>query len=246
VKLVKTHQRADWSQRPSPEMLAYAADDTRHLPALREALRTRLRELGRLEWAEEEFGPLEGTLDRPIHARRRYLRLKGAGTLTGRQARHVAGKCTAGARLGARQDRATFRIIGNDALLSVSRHLPRTAADLAQTPDLPPVLASRYGPDLLACVQRALALDDDALPHIERSPRTRKDPTFDARVDRMKAVRNKVATEIGLDPGVLCGRGTLEAVARAHPKDRAGLAQVGELRRWQLGVLGDALLAALA
>jgi hypothetical protein len=44
---------------------------------------------------------------------------------------------------------------------------------------------------------------------------------------------------------VLCGRGTLEAVARAHPKDRAGLTQVGELRRWQLGVLGDALLATL-
>jgi len=32
VKLSKAHQRADWSQRPlPPEMLSYAADDTRHL-----------------------------------------------------------------------------------------------------------------------------------------------------------------------------------------------------------------------
>jgi hypothetical protein len=44
---------------------------------------------------------------------------------------------------------------------------------------------------------------------------------------------------------VLCGRTTLEAVARVAPKDRAGLAQVGELRRWQSEVLGDALLDAL-
>jgi ribonuclease D len=248
VKLAKTHQRADWSQRPlPPEMLAYAADDTRHLPALREALRTRLRELGRLEWAEEEFGPLEALrwtgASTPGDG---YLRLKGAGTLTGRQLAALRELHRWREELGAQQDRAVFRIIGNDALLSVSRHLPRSVADLAQTPDVPPVLAGRYGADLLAGVQRALALDEDALPRIERSARTRKDPTFDARVDRMKAVRNRVAKEMGLDPGVLCGRGTLEAVARAHPKDRAGLAQVGELRRWQVGVLGDALLAALA
>ncbi|PYO26680.1 MAG: ribonuclease D, partial [Gemmatimonadetes bacterium] len=50
-----------------------------------------------------------------------------------------------------------------------------------------------------------------------------------------------------LEPGVLCGRGTLEAVARAVPlpNDRAGLARIGELRRWQIEALGDALLAAL-
>src|SRR5207247_376272 len=59
--------------------------------------------------------------------------------------------------------------------------------------------------------------------------------------------RDPVAAELGLDPGVLCGRPTLEAVARAvtSPNDRAGLAQIGEIRRWQIQVLGDALLAAL-
>src|SRR5439155_915352 len=55
------------------------------------------------------------------------------------------------------------------------------------------------------------------------------------------------AAELGLDGGVLCGRSTLEAVARAQPppSDRAGLARIGELRRWQIEAFGDALLAAL-
>src|SRR2546430_15549797 len=40
-------------------MLEYAAADTQHLPALRDALRDRLTQPGRLAWAEEEFAPLE-------------------------------------------------------------------------------------------------------------------------------------------------------------------------------------------
>src|SRR5205807_8732700 len=60
VKLAKEHQKADWSRRPlPPAMLAYAAADTQHLPALREALRARLAALERLPWAEEEFTRLE-------------------------------------------------------------------------------------------------------------------------------------------------------------------------------------------
>ena len=247
VKLSKAHQRADWSQRPLPRgMLAYAADDTRHLPALREALRTRLRELGRLEWAEEEFGPLEALRwTGALSSADGYMRLKGARTLTGRQLAVLRELYLWREELAARHDKATFRIIGNDALLAVSRALPRTIADLEQTVDVPPALAVRHGTDLLACVHRGLALDEAELPYIERSARVRNDPAFDARVERLKAVRNRVATELGLDPGVLCGRNTLEAVARAHPKNQAELAQADALRRWQIGVLGDALLAAL-
>ena len=246
MKLSKTHQRADWSQRPlPPEMLAYAADDTRHLPTLREALRTRLRELGRLEWAEEEFGPLEALRWTGANAADGYLRIKGARTLTERQLAALRELHAWREELAAQQDRATFRIISNESLLAVSRALPRTLADLAQTAGLPPVLAARHGADLIACVHRALALNEDALPRMERSPRAPKDPAFDARVERLKGVRNRVAKELGLDPGVLCGRGTLEAVSRAHPTDRAGLAQVGGLRRWQITVLGDAMLTAL-
>ena len=247
VKLSKAHQRADWSQRPlPPEMLAYAADDTRHLPTLREALRVRLRELGRLEWAEEEFGPLEALRWTGVSsATDGYLRIKGARTLTERQLAALRELYRWREELGAQQDRATFRIIGNDALLAVSRALPRTLTDLSHTSGVPPVLAARHGADLLASVDRALALNEEALPRFERTVRIPKDPAFDARVERLKGVRNRVAAELRLDPGVLCGRGTLEAVARARPKDRAGLALVGELRRWQITVLGDALLATL-
>jgi len=50
---------------------------------------------------------------------------------------------------GAELDRATFRIIGNDALLAVAQALPRTPAELSGIAALPASLAARHGPALL-------------------------------------------------------------------------------------------------
>jgi ribonuclease D len=249
VKLTKAHQKADWSQRPLPApMLAYAADDTRHLLALREALAAQLALRGRLAWAEEEFKRLEelrwsGAGDAADEA---YLRVKGAKGLRPRELAAFRELHAWREIVAQREDKAPFRIIGNDALLAVSRALPDSPTALGAVGGLPASLARRHGPALLEAVRRARALPDAALPRPERAPRAPRDPQLEERVEKLKAARTRVATELGLDPGVLCGRPTLEAVARAAPKDRAGLAQVGELRRWQLEVLADALLAALA
>ena len=249
LKLEKEHQKADWSMRPlTPPMLAYAAGDTQHLLALRDALERRLRELGRFEWAAEEFVVLEnlrwtGVSNTDPDG---YLRVKGAKGLPPRSLAAFRELHQWRESVAEREDKAPFRIIGNDSLLAVSRAMPQTQADLVRIKELPGSLARRHGDALLDGVAAARALAEADLPRVERTQRPQKDQGFDERVDKLKAARNRIATERGLDPGVLCGRTTLEAVARARPTNRAGLAQVTELRRWQVDVLGDALLAALA
>lgn len=249
VKLDKEHQKADWSLRPLPPgMLAYAAADTQHLLALRDALDDRLRALGRDAWAAEEFRQLEALRWTGVPAgtdTEGYLRVKGAKALPARSLAAFRELHRWRELVAQREDKAPFRIIGNDSLLAVSRALPKAASDLTRIKELPPSLARRHGDALLDAVERAKRLPDAELPRVERTARPPKDPGFDERVEKLKTARNRVATELGLDAGVLCGRTTLEAVARANPKDRAGLAQVGELRRWQVDVLGDALLEAL-
>jgi len=248
VRLPKDYQKADWSLRPlSPEMLAYAADDTRHLPALRDALRDRLTTLGRLAWAEEEFQRLEDLRwsgPGPDGAEA-YLRIKGAKALQPRQLAALRALWVWRESVAVAQDKATFRIVGNDALLGLARALPADAAGLAQVRELPPVLARRHGAPLLGAVAEAIALPESELPRLARAPRLAKDPDWDARMERLKAARNRVAQELALDPGVLCGKSILEAVARARPSDRAGLERIPELRRWQVTVLGDVLLTAI-
>jgi len=249
VKLDKQHQKADWSLRPlTPSMLAYAAADTQHLIALRDALEQRLEELGRLAWAQEEFKQLEAlrwTGPAAAGQEDTYLRLKGAKGLGPRSLAALKLLHRWRDTVAEREDKAPFRIIGNDSLIAVSRALPGGRADLSTIRELPSSLARRHGDALLDAVARAKALPDSELPRLERRPRPHKDAGFDARLEKVKAVRNRVATELGLEPGVLCGRTTLEAVVRARPTDRAALERVGELRRWQIDVLGDALLEAL-
>src|SRR6202043_2690951 len=49
VKLDKKHQRADWSMRPlTPDMLEYAAQDTRFLLALKDLMSAELERKGRM------------------------------------------------------------------------------------------------------------------------------------------------------------------------------------------------------
>ncbi len=241
VRLTKAHQRADWSQRPlTPAMLAYAADDTRHLPRLRDAMRERLTAQGR-EPLAHRVPQGTGSADDG----QAFQRIKGAKALTPRSLAALREVVAWRAGVAAERDTALFRLIGNEALLAVSRALPRSLADLGPIRELPASLARRHGPPLVAAVGRALALDDRDLPTRERTPRAPHDPELETRVERLKTARNAVALELGIDPGVLCGKSTLEAIARQRPADLAALARLDDVRKWQVEALGAALLAAL-
>src|SRR5690606_5634826 len=80
-----------------------------------------------------------------------------------------------------------------------------------------------------------------SLPRFPRAARWERDPDYDARVARLKAVRDQAALDLDIDPGVLCARDRLEALARRNPKSREELAEVKELRDWQKEVLGERL-----
>ena len=58
-------------------------------------------------------------------------------------------------------------------------------------------------------------------------------------------VRDAVAARLDLDPGVLCSRDRLETIARRRPTTLDALAEVPDLRRWQIAELGAGLLDAL-
>jgi ribonuclease D len=248
VRLDKRFQRADWSARPlPPELLRYAADDTRHLPALRDILRERLATRGRLAWAEEEFALLEQVRwSASEDGGPAYLRLKGAKLLRGRALAALRELYRWREETAAGADRAAFRIINNEPLLEIARTLPTDLAALRAIRGVGPDLVERRGREILAAVRHALELPEQELPRIERPPHRQPDPAYEARVERLKAVRNQLAAKLDLAPGVLCPNSTLEAIARTMPADREGLRAVPGIRRWQVEEFGGQLLDALA
>ena len=247
VKLDKRFQRADWSARPlSREMISYAASDTRHLPGLRDIMREQLAARGRLGWAEEEFELLAQVRWRNDEGEPAFLRMKGAKALKGRALAVLREVHQWREELAARSDRAPFRILSNEPMLDIARAQPRDVGALRAMRGVGGELVERRGRELLAAVQRGLELPESEIPRLARPARRPPDPAYEARLERLKALRNELAARYELAPGVLCPNGTLEAIARAEPRSVEELRSIPELRRWQIEEFGDALVQAIA
>ncbi len=247
VKLDKKHQRADWSLRPlTPGMLDYAAQDTKYLLDLRDKLKAKLEKLGRMEWAKEEFERLEGTRWEADDASEAFFRIKGARDLTRRELALLRELVPWRDSVARDVDRATFRVMGNEVLLDIARTAPSTAKELSSLKGMPRGILERGGQAILAAVQRGLEVAEEHLPRFPRAPKWEREEDFDQRVGRLKSVRDAAAARLQLDPGVLCSRERLEAVARRKPESLKDLEDVQGLRRWQIVEMGDDFLKALA
>ena len=246
VQLDKKHQRADWSLRPlTPGMLDYAAQDTRHLLDLRDELRSRLEKLGRLEWAREEFDRLEGTKWDEQDESQNFLRIKGARDLTRRELALLRELVPWRDGVARELDRATFRVMGNEVLLDIARTAPNSVQQLAGLKGMPRGLLDRGGAAILSAVKRGLDVAEEHLPKFPRSPKWEKEEDFEPNVTKLKAVRDAAATRLNLDPGVLCSRERLEAIARKKPSKVKDLEDVPGIRKWQIAEMGEDFVQAL-
>jgi len=246
VRLNKKYQRADWSLRPlTDEMIAYAAADTVHLIELKNVLNAKLTDLGRHDWATEEFARLEHVRWTVSDDEEPFLRIKGAGILKPRH-RAVLREVHQWRDQTARAlDRAPFRVVTNAVLTDIATAGLMDPTQLTNIRGFPRSGAARgWIPEILAAVSRGLELPDDQLPQTKRSQRPPRDPVYDRRLDKLKELRNRRAVEIGIDPGLLCPNGTLQAIAREAGTGQVTLTAIPELRTWQRKVLGDGELLA--
>jgi ribonuclease D len=240
LKLNKVHQRADWSMRPlSPEMLEYAATDTHYLIELAAKLRAELEELGRWEWAVEEFARLETVryreTDEDVEP---WRKLKNIGGFDRRTLGIVRDLYQWRDALARKADRPPFKIIGNDSMVEIAKVKPVTHRELSAIVAVSRYHADRYGRDLIAIVRHAMELPEDELPEKAEPKAWIRDKSLEARINRLKTVRDRYAKELKIDPAVLGARHILAAVATNCSLD------VPAMREWQKKVMGEALLAA--
>ena len=247
IALDKKFQRADWSLRPlSDGMLQYASQDTMYLLALRDILHGELSAKERLTWAAEEFARLEQTQWAAEDASQLYLKVKGARDLKRRELAVLRELVPWRDGVAKELDRSTFRVVSNDVLLEICRVQPTTRQALGVIKGMPRGVLDQRGEIVLACVARAMALDEASLPKFPKAPRWEKDPEFDDRAAQLRAVRDEVATSLALDPGVLCSREKLETIARRLPTTIDELYETPDLRRWQADLLAPGVLRALS
>ncbi len=245
IQLDKRYQKADWTKRPLTQgMLDYAAMDTRHLIALRDLLAQRLHELGRMAWAEEEFGLLtEIPFQDHGHPEPGFLRIKGAKALRPKELAILRELHAWRNSVAERIDRAPFMVLGNEVMLTLSRQPVTSAAELGALKGIGPSLLAKHATDILAAIGRGMALPKDQWPRPERPKRLPRDSEFDDRFKRLKAERDNLALRYGLRPGIVAANQLLTDIARAKPTDPEALKAVPGVRNYQADEFGEALLA---
>lgn len=235
LHLAKAHTRADWIARPlAPEVLDYAADDVRYLPQVAALIRDRARATGVEAWLDEELATLnDPTLYEEKAPAQAYLRIRGATSLSPRNLA-VLRELAAWRELEARHaDRPRRWLVDDGELVAIATGLPRSPADL----HLNPRTVQHYGADLLAAVQRGLALPESELPapffQPSRDPALRK--TVDAAFERISAQ----ATSHHLDPQLVCSRNELVKLLQEGATTRTDAHPL--LCGWRAELIGESL-----
>lgn len=244
LQLDKRYQKADWTKRPLTQgMLDYAAMDTRYLIALRDELAAALHAKGRWDWALEEFSLLtEIPFQEKEDQGPGFLRIKGAKALKPRELAILRELYHWRNSVAARLDRAPFMVLGNEAMIDLSRQPVHHLHALAQTKGVGQVATDKYGPEILQAMERGLQTPKEELPRVERPKRHPRDPQLEERVKRLKAVRDRLAADHDLRPGIVAANQLLMDIARNAPHSLEELSHVPHLRNYQVRVFGPQLL----
>jgi ribonuclease D len=245
VQLDKRHQRADWGKRPlTSSQLAYAAADTAYLGVLADRLRTRLEEMGRWAWVEEEFRRLEEVRHVPAKTNPlAFERIKGARALRDGARDRLFTLFGWRDRQAQKLNVPPFKVLGNRQIIDLAEKPPSDLEGLQKVEGVGPRAVRRWGRKLLSHLQ-----NPGSAPERLRGPREpAPDPAIRRRLKRLVAVRDPLAEALGIEPGLLCPRNYAEAVAARQPRCGSLEDLVGAgLDGWRLELLGDEFLKALA
>ncbi len=228
----KADRLTDWLKRPlKTSQLEYAASDVMHLLEIHDSMAARLDELGRMDWAEAEFGLL---LERSRGARRpeeAWSRLKEVRHLRRRDLPVVRSVAMWREQRAARVNQPVRHVLPDMAVVSIARAAPRTTADLAAVRGVGEGVArGRLGTAILKAVADGLASN------------WRPPPARPARSDHAERLRpavglvtswvSQLARERMIEPSLLATRADIEALIRGDPDARLS-------RGWRSEIVGE-------
>jgi ribonuclease D len=229
LDLPKSSQKANWARRPlTPVMLDYAVNDTKYLLPLADRLETQLREVNRWSWYEESCArAVTATSEDRERDPERVWKIGGSAVLSPRGLAVLRELWFWRDAEAQKVDRPTFQIIRNEELIELAKGA--VSGTKLRTPGWLPAARRRR---LEETIERALEVPESDWPQRTKSVRVRSSQEQEQRLDRLRAKRDVVSNELGLDPAIIASRGVLEAVSR-EPDSAQRI-----LMDWQRGLLG--------
>jgi ribonuclease D len=219
VSVAKGDRLTDWRRRPLTEsQLDYAAADVEYLLDLAAAIEVHLDADGRRGWAEEECAALLARSQGIPDPDRAWWRLRDARQFRG-SSRGVAQEVASWRERRAQVVDLPVRTVLPDLALQAIAHRPPTSVEaLHQVRGLDGRhLRTEVAKDLLAAVERGVALPSDALrlPPADEVPKEMR-----AAVALLMAWVAQLARDERIDAALLATRGDLASHLRGDPWSR--------------------------
>ena len=241
----KRMQRTNWGQRPlTAQQMAYAQVDTHFLPALRVRQTQQLKAAGRWDEAQDAFRFLE-TIEYTPPEPRTFWQLKQIRSVDEENLNVLETIWDWRERLSQRTERPPFKVLGENTLVALAQHRPRSVEELRKIPGLSARQVERFGRELLEAVRQGERRPVPRRPAAAR----RSDLTLSAegrrRFDALRRWRTETAAARGVDPDIVFSNETLLQISAGKPDTVAALAEFPAIGRWKAQTYGPAVLKML-
>lgn len=239
VRLHKSKTLTDWRRRPlTPEQVQYGAEDVCHLLQVREKLDQRLSQRNRSAWVREEFERFEQISLYRRAEEDKLLRVKGSGSLKGRQLAVVrevlAWRETAAQRL----NRPVRAVLKDHLLVEIAKLELRSPGEIRDLRGIN--LSDRLVRALCEVVVDALNTPREQWP--TSRPRDTETPKESALVALATAVIRGHCLENDISYSLLASQKSIRELVRHCTKGRpANRADVGLLNGWRGQTVGAVL-----
>ncbi len=241
VQLDKGASFSRWDARPlSEEQQSYARGDVLQLNEVASAIKERLAEKGRLDWAREECLPLEASSDER-QTDVIFQKLPKVSSLSGSQGATAMALVIWREETADREDKPVQKVLSDGAIAEIAKSQPSNESQLRELRGLHEGIARRRGSAIVQIVR-----ESSAAPPVkaERSDRAKSDGGDAALIVLSESLVRARAVQEDLAYELLATRSDLQAVVSAV---RSGSPDpdVRTLRGWRRAVVGDELLALL-
>ncbi|MEM1442008.1 MAG: hypothetical protein AAGF67_06670 [Verrucomicrobiota bacterium] len=235
IKVSKQSQKADWSRRPLSEtMLAYAFNDVRYLLDLASKFTARLKEAGRYEWFVQSCDAArKNVFERGDREQRDAWRINGWGKLSPRGLNYLQhfwlwrdDECR-------RLDRPAFKFLGNGEMIRMVEELEE-----GKGVNAPHYIKKGSLERLKGFLEKAEAVPSSDYPSKRIKTNGVRLEIDENRFERIRSIRNRVATDLGVEGTMIATRGIMERMASSN----LPVAERTEgLLPWQKELLSEAL-----
>lgn len=242
IKLSKSSQKADWSQRPLTRvMLDYAVQDTCYLEGILHEMTQLLHFSGRLEWHMQSCARVVRTSlvsreEDPDNA----WRLTGANALSPKALAILKAIWHWREAEAEKADLPVFKVMNNDTLLD----LAKWAAEFSHMP--PPAfghwphrMSHSRGEKLISAIEESRKAEP--IPRLPSKPRLKHDPKADVRMEQLRKFRDELAAQLKLDPSIVASKSMLLEVARDPENGPQKLIKEDRWCPWQAELLAPVI-----